>query len=63
MITETIDGMKNSKEKRKLSVNKWCCGEFLINLFIYKEKNNLQKNIKKNIRESLTYKDDLVKFL
>ena len=34
VITEKKDGMKNSKEKRKLSAKKWHSGEVLMNLFI-----------------------------
>ena len=35
VITEENDGMKNLKEKRKLSTKKWRSGEDLIILFIY----------------------------
>ena len=47
MTKETKNRMKNSKEKRKLSANKWRSGEVLMNFYIYKKKSNMEKNTKK----------------
>ena len=53
--------MKNSKEKRKLSAKEKRYEEVLKSLFIYEKNLNGQKN-SKNIFESITYEDDMVKF-
>ena len=63
VITEKNDKMKNSKERWKISANKWYFGEVIINLFINKKKClKGKKMLKKNICEFITY-EDLVKFL
>ena len=51
-----------TKGKGNGSAKKWNSGNFLMNLFIYKKQSNMQKNTKNNIRESITYENDLVKF-
>ena len=60
MITEKKDGMKNSKEKRKLNARKWRSGKVLMNMFFLFRKNQTRKDVLKNICKSITCEDELV---
>ena len=62
VITKKNDRMKKWNQKNKIE-----CKEMAFwggpSEFVYLKKSTLQKNTKKNIWESLTFEDDLVKFL
>ena len=53
---------KEFRRKKKIKCKEIAFWRSFTDFFIYLKKSNLQKNTEKNICESISYEDDLVKF-